>query len=144
MEKRVPSDLHLDPHAGKILPVVVIAVFNKSGEILFLKRGNNPYSGYWELAGGRLEFGEKLEEAALRELREETGIRPKSMAFVRVYETHMPNYHRLLFLFACVSGTNEVKLTEQSAYKWSTLLPGKVIPIVRKMVPDAKQVFLRR
>ena len=144
MDKRLPHDLHADPHAGRILPVVVIAAFNKAGETLFLRRRNNPYSGYWELAGGRLEFGETLESAARRELYEETGIKATKMLFVRAYEQHMPNYHRLLFLFACRSRTDKVTLTEQSGYKWSKKIPGKVIPVVRNMVPDAKRVLLRQ
>ncbi len=144
MRKAQPEDLHADPHAGRILPVVVIAVFNKRREMLFLKRKRPPYSGYWEFAGGLLEFGEKLEDAAKRELLEETGLRTKRMQFVRMYESHLPNYHRLLFLFACEANSSKIRLSEQVAFKWSKRLPNKVIPVVKPMVRDLMMVLRRR
>ena len=49
-------------------------VFGASGEILLIKRGKPPHYGRWMVPGGTLEWGETLEEAVLREVREETGI----------------------------------------------------------------------
>lgn len=42
-------------------------------EVLLIKRGNPPRQGQWSLPGGRIEWGETSEAAALRELKEETG-----------------------------------------------------------------------
>ena len=57
-------------------------VFNEAGEILLIKRGKPPQYGRWMVPGGRLEWGETLEEAAIREGREETGIDMESDGFL--------------------------------------------------------------
>ncbi len=44
---------------------------------LLIKRGNEPYKGQWAFPGGFLDEDETLEEAARRELKEETGLSPK-------------------------------------------------------------------
>lgn len=43
-------------------------------QLLLIKRGNHPSIGWWALPGGFVEFREDIGEAALRELKEETGI----------------------------------------------------------------------
>lgn len=54
------------------------AVFRKNGrqlEILLILRKNPPYQGMWALPGGFMEIDESLEETAVRELEEETGLK---------------------------------------------------------------------
>jgi 8-oxo-dGTP diphosphatase len=46
----------------------------RGDEVLLIRRGTPPRLGQWSLPGGRLEWGETLEAAALRELKEETGV----------------------------------------------------------------------
>ncbi|MDP1630071.1 MAG: NUDIX hydrolase [Caulobacter sp.] len=46
----------------------------RGAEVLLIKRGNSPRKGQWSLPGGRIEWGETSAAAALRELKEETGI----------------------------------------------------------------------
>ena len=42
--------------------------------IILIKRKNSPYKGFWALPGGFVEYGETVESAVLREVKEETGL----------------------------------------------------------------------
>ncbi|MCB1028574.1 MAG: NUDIX domain-containing protein [Microthrixaceae bacterium] len=54
--------------------LAVGAIVLRDDHLLLVKRGGPPDSGRWTLPGGRVERGELLAEAVVRELREETGI----------------------------------------------------------------------
>ena len=54
--------------------VAVGAIVTKEGRVLLVRRGRPPSEGLWAIPGGRVELGETLQEAAERELREETGL----------------------------------------------------------------------
>ena len=51
-------------------------ILNDKGEVLLCKRSKHAYNekGCWEVPGGAVEFGEKLEDAIRREIREELGV----------------------------------------------------------------------
>lgn len=63
----------------------------KEGKILLILRGVDPYKGYWAIPGGHLDFDETLEEAALRELREETNLIGSKTKLLGLYSN--PNRH---------------------------------------------------
>jgi len=54
--------------------VALLALKDGILQSLLIKRGNYPFEGMWALPGGFVNMKENLEEAALRELREETGV----------------------------------------------------------------------
>jgi len=45
-----------------------------NNKILLVKRATAPFIGYWALVGGRVEIGETIEQAVIREVKEETGL----------------------------------------------------------------------
>jgi 8-oxo-dGTP diphosphatase len=57
----------------------------KNKEILLIKRKNPPFKGKWALPGGFIEYGEKAEEAVVREVEEETGLKTQIKKLVGVY-----------------------------------------------------------
>ena len=66
-----------------ILAVDVVIRF-KGGGVL-IKRKNEPYRGKWALPGGFVRYGERVEVAAVREAKEETGLKVKLQRLVGVY-----------------------------------------------------------
>ena len=52
----------------------VIAVVLRGDEVLLVRRANPPDAGLWGFPGGKIEYGETVADAALRELQEETAI----------------------------------------------------------------------
>ncbi len=55
-------------------------------EVLLIRRGKPPRLGEWSLPGGRIEWGETAAEAALRELREETGVAAELLGLLDVVD----------------------------------------------------------
>ncbi|HYS72696.1 MAG TPA: NUDIX hydrolase [Thermoplasmata archaeon] len=68
------------------VPAVGALVF-RGEEVLLVKRGTEPNKGLWSIPGGVLEVGETVEEAAVRETREETNVlvRPRNVFGVSDY-----------------------------------------------------------
>lgn len=56
--------------------VVIGSAADSSRYVLLIQRGNEPYKGCWALPGGFMDMDETLEQCALRELKEETGLTP--------------------------------------------------------------------
>jgi 8-oxo-dGTP diphosphatase len=57
----------------------------KNNQVLLIQRKNDPYKGKWALPGGFVEYGETTEEAVVREVYEETGLKTKIRELVGVY-----------------------------------------------------------
>lgn len=62
------------PRPAVSVDIVLFRETENGREVLLIKRKNEPYKGSWALPGGFVEEGEALEEAASRELEEETGL----------------------------------------------------------------------
>lgn len=95
-------------------PVVGVGgVVIQDGAVLLVQRRSEPLAGQWSLPGGAVELGETLEEAVVRELREETGLTVRVLELVEAFEritrdeTGRPRYHYVLLDYRCepLSGT---------------------------------------
>lgn len=65
-------------------PAACCFLTNDEGELLLVQRSIEPRKGMWTLPGGYVEVGETTEEAALRELEEETGLIGKGTTLLGV------------------------------------------------------------
>jgi 8-oxo-dGTP diphosphatase len=64
----------MDTEYPNVPLVAVGAIVVRDGRVLLVRRGQPPSEGLWAIPGGRVELGETLQEAAEREIKEETGL----------------------------------------------------------------------
>ena len=74
------------PRPNSLVPAVSAIVCDDQGRILLHRRSDNDL---WSIPGGRIEVGESVAEAAVREVGEETGIEVEPVRLVGVYSDPM-------------------------------------------------------
>jgi 8-oxo-dGTP diphosphatase len=98
-------------HPASLQPIpAVIAVVLRDDRVLLVSRKNPPDVGMWGYPGGKVEFGESIEDAAVRELLEETGVhaRPNGiLTAVDAYERDQEGKLRRHFILVAVLCTWE-------------------------------------
>jgi 8-oxo-dGTP diphosphatase len=83
--------------------VAVGAVAVDQERLLLVRRGRAPGAGYWSVPGGRVENGETLHEAVVREVWEETGLAvvvDRFLGFVERFGDQPAPYHFVILDFA--------------------------------------------
>ena len=86
-----------------LYPIPAVGVVCWRGdEVLLIQRGRAPREGEWSIPGGKVNRGEALHDAALRELREETGVVARLGDLVAVYEIVEPRFHYVLIDYSAV------------------------------------------
>ena len=108
-----------------------VAVF-RGGKVLLAQRAQGAGAGNFSLPGGMVETGERLEEAALRELDEETGLRARILGFVDVIEIIIHDQasrvrnHAVVMAFAAEWLAGEPTIGPEAAdFRWvDPLAPG--------------------
>jgi len=73
------------PHPAVTVDCVIFGFDGKSLRILLIERGVEPFRGSWALPGGFVKIDEKVEDAAIRELQEETNVRGVYMSQLSVF-----------------------------------------------------------
>ncbi|MGH9795343.1 MAG: NUDIX hydrolase [Candidatus Acidiferrales bacterium] len=69
------------------LPVVGVGgVVIRDGHVLLARRARAPLEGQWSIPGGHVEWGETLEQAVVRELREETALHVRVLELLEIVE----------------------------------------------------------
>lgn len=80
--------------------VAVGAVAVADGALLLIQRATAPGAGLWSLPGGRVEQGEALRDAVVREVAEETGLAVSCHQLVGWVERMSDTHHFIIFDFA--------------------------------------------
>ena len=76
-------------HMPLLIPHSVVVLFNEKNEVLLEERSDD---GYFDFPGGALDLKETMEEAAFRELLEETGIYGDELELFKVYSGEITHY----------------------------------------------------
>ena len=76
-------------HMALVLPHSVVILFNKKGEVLLEERADD---GFFDFPGGGIDLKESAEDAARRELKEETGLIADELELFKVYSGEVTHY----------------------------------------------------
>jgi nucleoside triphosphatase len=98
-------------------PTVGVFIFNPAGELLLLK--SHKWPGKYVVPGGHVELGERLEQAAVREAKEETGLDVHDLKFICfqqfIYDlSFWRRRHFIFFDYACRAESTEVRLNDEA------------------------------
>ena len=95
------------------------------GLLLLVKRKRPPEAGCWSLPGGKVDFGERIEDAILREIDEEVGVEialTKSLGFVETIGLDDQHWISPIYLAEIVSGEPENREPgKHEAIAWAPL-----------------------
>ncbi len=101
----------------------------RGGEVLLVERSGDPSGGLWSFPGGHLEWGETLEDAARREVFEETGLRVTIAGIPIVHEVILSGgdgstfRHYVLIVFAATAAANAEPIAASDALAARFVLP---------------------
>lgn len=106
---------------SKLLLVVACALVDADGRVLIAQRPEGKQlAGLWEFPGGKMEPGERPEEALVRELREELDIETKTACLAPLtFASHAyDDFHLLMPLYICRRFWGIPRPVEAQALKW--------------------------
>jgi 8-oxo-dGTP diphosphatase len=107
----------------------IVACIDDAGRVLIVKQTAGPFAGAWLLPGGSVERNERLDDAARRELFEETGYSAGSLRPVALYEVRSApagTFHFLVHLFRAVEYGGTPRPEADGELLWSA--PNEVDP----------------
>jgi len=132
------------------LPLVGVgAIVVHRGRVLLIRRGQAPRKGQWSLPGGLVELGESLQDALIREIREETGLAVEPVELVElidriIVENRRVRYHYVVADYLCrVRGGRVRAASDAAAVRWVVPAdwgPGSTLgfdPIMARVLNEA-------
>ena len=114
-------------------PTVGVFIFNSTGKLLLLK--SHKWPGKYVVPGGHVELGERIEEAAAREAKEETGLDISDLEFINFQQfIYDPSFwkprHFIFFDYACKTESTDVRLNDEAEeHIWVRLEAAVQLPL---------------
>ncbi len=111
--------------------VCVGAIAVDEDDLLLIRRGRGVAAGFWSVPGGRVEEGETLAEAVVRELREETGIEGVCGELVGVEEVLADGLHFVIldYMVSVLERTEPVAGDDAAEAAWVPLSAVAELPL---------------
>ena len=97
---------------------VVAALIVNDGRIFATQRGYGELKGWWEFPGGKVEPGERPEDALVREIREELATEIRVDRYVNTIEWDYPAFHLSMRCYLCSVVSGSLTLLEHEAAAW--------------------------
>lgn len=120
---------------------VSAVVLRDDGAVLLVRRGQPPGEGTWTLPGGKVEPGETLEQAVVRELAEETSLRVAPVALVETVDLEREGYAYRIAAFACrVVGSGE-PVARSDAARACWVLPNDLGAVAPPLTPEVLRII---
>ncbi len=105
----------------RLLLVVAAALLDDEGRVLVTQRpSGKTLAGLWEFPGGKIEAGERPEDALIRELAEELGITvaEESLSPLTFASHAYPDMHLLMPLYVCRRWSGSARPCEGQPLRW--------------------------
>jgi 8-oxo-dGTP diphosphatase len=100
------------------MQVVTLVFLIRDSSVLLAMKKRGFGIGKWNGAGGKVEPGESLEQAAIRECEEEIYITPQNLSKVGVIDFYLDDFHQQCHIFVCDKWNGEPKESEEMSPKW--------------------------
>jgi 8-oxo-dGTP diphosphatase len=84
---------------GRVVTAALVVVPGPGDAVTFVRQERGPYAGWWLLPGGKVEFGEPVEQAARREAAEESGCEVGELVLTGAYEIFGPGHHFVMWSY---------------------------------------------
>ena len=102
----------------KQIEVVAAIIHDDQGRIFATQRGYGEWKDWWEFPGGKMEEGEKPEEALKREIWEELETDIVVEQLVDTVEWDYPQFHLTMHCYLCHVESGHLVLKEHEAARW--------------------------
>ncbi|MEO0078344.1 MAG: NUDIX domain-containing protein [candidate division WOR-3 bacterium] len=137
--------------------MAVAAVFGPPG-LLLVRRDREPFRGLWALPGGKLHYGEHLDDAVEREVSEESGLRCRFVELCGVITELLvrpgrPDQHYLLLVCRLTTRQTAIRRSDEGEVRWfrpdtlpqlrATLIPSDRVMLKRLVFQQPRRLYYR-
>ncbi|ARO15650.1 8-oxo-dGTP diphosphatase [Ketogulonicigenium robustum] len=135
----------------KLVLVAAVALIRDQRVLLAQRPAGKSLAGLWEFPGGKLEAGESPEQALIREMEEELGIRatPDALTPLAFASHSYPDFHLLMPLYACRKWDGTPQGREGQAIEWAGIndldnypMPPADLPLITPLRQELSGNFI--